>query len=194
MFRVNQLAIFICYTLSFCSCKGKSSESDCTRRLNTARELAYSHPLRQSALDSALNLANECMQCNEFRKAAVDLKITLLVSMEKYSDGIGFINSLNESDFAFRYKKKFMAKALQALEYNSKKDTTKRDLVYKEMANDIEQYIKSENINDKEFVEVYTDLFSIKEKYLDAVQINMEVEILKNRYPDKQSFFDFFKK
>jgi hypothetical protein len=194
MFRVNQIVVLIFYTLSIYSCKGQTREGDCIRKFNKARELAYAYPIRQSALDSALYLVNESINCDDIRKAAVDLKITLLVSMKKYSDGINFIRSLKEGDFTFRYKKQFMTNALSALEYNSKKDTIKRDLVYKAMANNIEHYITNENIDDKEFVEIYTDLFSIKEKYLDANQINMEVEALKNKYPNKQSFFDLFKK
>lgn len=195
MLKTNQVATIIFFTLIFYSCKGQLTANDsCTMNFKTARDLAYSNPTRQSALDSALYLANESMQCDSIRKAVVDFKITLLVSMKKYGEGISFIDSLKDSDFTYGYKKKFMAKGLQALAYNDKKDTINRNLVYREMANDIEQYINKQNVSSKEFNEAYTNLFAIKENYLDAVQINEEVEVLKNRYTDKQSFFDFFKK
>jgi hypothetical protein len=195
MFKTNQLVTIIFSTLIFYSCKGQlTANNACKMKFKIARDLAYSNPTRKSALDSALYLANECMQCDSIRKAVVDFKITLLVSMKKYGEGISFIDSLKDSDFTYGYKKKFMAKGLQALEYDAKKDTINRNLVYREIANDIEQYINKQNVSSKEFNEVYTDLFAIKENYLDANQINEEVEGLKNRYPDKQSFFDFFKK
>lgn len=134
------------------------------------------------------------MQCDSIRKAVVDFKITLLVSMKKYAEGISFIDSLNENDFTFGYKKNLISKSVQALDYSSKNDTIKQDLVYKEIANDIEKYITKQNISKKEFKEIYTDLFSVKEKYMDAGQINKEVEDLKKLYPEKEAFFDFFKK
>jgi len=152
------------------------------------------NPTRQSALDSALSLTNECMQCDSIRKAVVDFKITLLISMKKYAEGISFIDSLKENDFTFGYKKGMMSKGLQALYYGSKNDTIKRNLMYKEIANDIEQYIKKKNLNNTEFKEIYTDLFAVKENYLNASQINKELEDLKNLYPEKKTFFDFFKK
>ena len=114
--------------------------------------------------------------------------------MKKYAEGISFIDSLKENDFTFGYKKNLMSKSLQALVYGSKNDTIKQNLVYKEITNDIEQYIKKQNISNKEFKEIYTDLFAVKENYLNANQINKEVEDLKKLYPEKETFFDFFKK
>ncbi len=195
MLKTNQAATIIFFTLIFYSCKGQLTANDsCTMNFKTARNLAYSNPTRQSALDSALYLANESMHCDSIRKAVVDFKITLLVSMKNYGEGIRFIDSLKDSDFTYGYKKKFMAKGLQALRYNDEKDNINRDLIYREIVKEIEQYISKQNVSSKEFNEAYTDLFSIKENYLEANQINKEVEALKNKYPDKQSFFDFFKK
>ena len=190
-----QVIIFLFFTLSFASCKGQlKADEACIKKFKSARELAYANSARQSALDSAMNLVNECMQCDSIRKAVVDFKITLFVSMKKYAEGIGFIESLSEKDFTYGYKQKFMSKGLQALEFNSKSDTIKRTLVYQEIVNDIEQYINNkQDIGSKEFIEIYTDLFAVKEKYLDANQINKEVEALKSKYPDKQSFLDFLK-
>jgi hypothetical protein len=195
MFKTNQVTVIILSSLIFNSCRGQMTANDaCATKFKKARDLVYSNATRQSALDSALYLANECMQCGSIKQAVVDFKITLLVSMKRYREGISFIDSLKNSDFTYGYKKKFMAKGLQALEYDVNKDTINRNLVYKEMANDIEQYINEHKVSSKEFDEAYTDLFAIKENYLDANQINEQIDLLKNKYPDKQSFFDFFKK
>jgi hypothetical protein len=193
--KIHRIISSVFFILLFYSCKGQLKANDsCTETFKTARALAYANSTSQSTLDSALNLINECMECDSIKKAVVDFKITLLVSMKKYSEGIKFIDSLKEEDFTFGYKKKFMSKGLQALEFNSVNDTAKRNFVYREMADDIEEYIEKKSLTDKEFKEIYTDLFAIKEHYLDAAHVNNEVEILKNKYPGKQSFFDFFKK
>lgn len=195
MYKTNQIIFFVLFIFLFCSCNGQLNTNDiCKKKFKEARDLAYANSTRQSALDSALSLTNECMQCDSIRKAVVDFKITLLVSMKKYTDGISFIDSLKESDFTFGYKKNLMSKSLQALDYGSKNDTIKQNLVYKEITNDIEQYITKQKISNKEFKEIYTDLFAVKENYLDANQINKEVEDLKKLYPEKETFFDFFKK
>ncbi|MEQ1677364.1 MAG: hypothetical protein ABL876_11720 [Chitinophagaceae bacterium] len=195
MYKINLIAAFICFTLVFCSCNRQVKRNEaCRDKLKTARDLVYANYNRQSALDSALHITNECMQCDSLKKEVVDFKITLLITMKRYIPGIAFIDSLKESDFTFGYKQRFLSKGLRALEYNSIDDTAKRDLMYKEIKDDIGQYVKSRTIGDKEFKEIYTDLFSVMENYLDGDQINEEVKALKMKYPEKQSFFDFFKK
>jgi len=187
------VATFLFFTLIFAFCKGQLKADDsCMTKFKIARELAYANSNSQSALDSAMLLVNDAMHCDSLRKAVVDFKITLFVGRKKYTEGIKFIDSLNEKDFTFGYKQKFMSKGLRALEFNSKNDTIKGNLVYREIANDIEQYINSkQDINSKEFVEIYTDLFATKQKYLDAYQVNKEAEALISKYPDKKSFFEF---
>lgn len=195
MHNTNQIIFSTFFILLFFSCKGQLNKNDlCKKKFKEARDLAYTNSTRQSALDSALSLTNECMQCDSIRKAVVDFKITLLISMKKYAEGISFIDSLKGNDFRFEYKKNLMTKNLKALNYGFKNDTIKKNLVYKEIANDIEHYINKQNISNAEFKEIYTDLFAVKENYLDANQINKEVEDLKKLYPEKKDFFDFFKK
>lgn len=186
---------FVSVILFISSCNGQSIiDKACLENFKAAKALAYAKSTSQSALDSAMNLANRSLRCDSIRVAVVDFKITLLVSMKKYSDGVKLIDSLSESDFAFGYKKKFMLRGLQALDLISKGDTINLNQIYIEMADDIESYIKNKNnIDNKEFIEVYTDLFAIKEKYLDSTQINTDAESLKMKYPDKKAFFEFFK-
>lgn len=193
MFKITQIIFFHFFILLFCSCSGQLNTT-CIEKFKEARDLAYKNPTRQSALDSALSLTNECMQCDSIRKAVVDFKITLLITMKKYSEGILFIDSLNDNDFTFGYQKKMMSKSLKALTYDSKGDTVNRNLIYVEMANDLEKYINEKQLNDKEFKEIYIYLYAIKEKFLDAEQINTEVAALEKKYPDKTTFFEFLRK
>jgi hypothetical protein len=199
MFKMNQIIFLPFFVLIFCSCNGQLNTSvGCKEKFKEARDLVYGNPntIRQSALDSALNLANECLRlkCDSIKKAVVDFKITLLISMKKYSEGVSFVDSLRENDFSFNYKKKLMSKNLQALSYASKNDTIQRNLIYAEIANDLERYIKKENIKGKEFEEIYLDLYAIKGNFLDENKINQEIDSLKKEYPNKQDFFDYLKK
>jgi hypothetical protein len=197
MLRINQIIFATFFVLIFYSCNGQvDTNVICKKKFKEARDLVYVSPntIRQSALDSALNLANECLQCDSIKKAVVDFKIALLITTKKYSEGMNFISSLKDDDFTFGYKKNVAYKNFQALAYASTNDTTKQKLVYREIANDLEQYIKQQIINAKEFEEIYIDLFSVKENFLDANEINKEVEILEKKYPDKSTFFEFLKK
>jgi len=195
MHNINQLIFFIFFSSIFFSCKGQlNTNGSCEKKFKEARDLAYKNYTRQSALDSALILTNECMQCNSIRQAVVDLKIRLLITMEKYSEGMNFVDSLKEDDFMFKFKKKINYNNFRALLYTSQNDTINRNLVYREMANYLERYIKEEHVEGKEFEEIYNDLFTVQEFYLDTDQINKEIENLKKLYPEKEPFFDFFKK
>jgi hypothetical protein len=197
MFKINEIVFFAFFALLFCSCNGQvNSIAICNKKFKEARDLVYSKPneTRQSALDSALTLANEILKCDSIKKAVVDFKITLLISMKKYSEGIHFVDSLTENDFTYNYKKNLMTKNMRALSYASKDDTIQRNLIYKEMANDLERYIKEQDVKGKEFEEIFLDLYSVKEHFLNANQVNNEVDSLKKVYPEKESFFEYFKK
>lgn len=201
MIKINflktiEIIFFVFFILLFCSCNGQSNANFvCKKKFKEARDLVftYPNPLRQSALDSALDLTNECLQCDSIRKAVVDFKITLLIEMKKYPEGIRFIDSLSESDFTYGFKKNLMSNTLRALNYISRNDTTQRDIVYKEMVNDLEKYLKMRNPSDKEFKEIYISIFAVKGNYLITSQTNNELDSLQKVYPDKQAFFNFLK-
>lgn len=184
--------IFLAYCFS--ACKGQSfKEETCAQKFNSARELAYGNPDRKSALDSALVLTNEITQCDSVRKAVVDFKITLLLSLQRYQQALSFIDSLNTNDFIYDYKKNTTYKGVLALRYDSQGDKVRRDSVYKAVSSEIEKYIENRSPSGKEFNAVYTELFAIKGMYSNPNQIDSSVELLKKRYPDKETFFDFFK-
>ena len=87
-----------------------------------------------------------------------------------------------------------MSDNLQALSDASKNDTIHRNLIYEEIVDYLEQYIKKQNVKGKEFEEIYLDLYAVKNNFLDANQINQEIDSLKKQYPNKQDFFDYLKK
>ena len=134
------------------------------------------------------------MECKTTKKGAVELKIRILITLGNYSQAMLFVDSLKESDFTFRYKKNAMYKNLLAMSNGLKGDTVNQNRIYKEMADDLEKYIRNKNVQGKEFEEIFIDLYTIKDHFLNTKQINIEIDSLKKTYTSKIAFFDFFKK
>lgn len=109
--------------------------------------------MKPSALDSAIALLDISIECDETRLAAIDFKFTLLAGMKKYLQGSRFTDSLQEEDFAFPYKKRFLSKAFRALAFENNKDTLNSNRLYREISNDIEQYFDKRHPGEKEFQE-----------------------------------------
>ncbi|MBA4257637.1 MAG: hypothetical protein C0446_00610 [Chitinophaga sp.] len=172
-----------------------NSVDDCSDKFKNVKDIASLGSTRQSALDSALSLCNEVISCSgetELQKTAIDFKIRLIINLRKFSEGVRFIDSLPNKSFVYEYKKDFLLKSLIALNFISNNDTAKLIPTYKQIVSDLENYVQKKSLDDKEFKEVYSDLFSVKQKFLSAKQINEDVKLLKRKFPQKQTFFEFF--
>lgn len=176
------------------SCRiAHDKEIICYQNFKNAKDLAYNNPSNTSSLNSALILANRCIQCDSIIKPVIELKLRLLVTLGKYKEGSEFVDSLRENDFEFPYKKTLNHDNFLALQFQMSKDTNNRNLIYRKMASNLEQYINSKNLNSKEFEEAFLDLYSIKENFIDSIVINREIDSLKIKYPNNVKFFDFFR-
>ena len=193
MLKLNQILNLTCLILIVYSCNGqKNSNNECKERFKKARDLAYQDTNNITSLNSALLITNDLLNCDSIRNAVVDFKIMLLTSLKKYKEGVGFVSSLNEKDFSFKYKKGLMLKNFQALDYADRNDSLQKIIMYSSIVNDLEQYIKKNNLNKQEFEEVFLDLYAVKGYFISGDQIKNEIDSLKKKYPDKSSFFDFF--
>ena len=188
------LALLAIGQILFYSCHiSHDKEIICQHKFKKASELAYNNPTNKVALDSALTILNNCMQCDSIKKSVVDLKIRLLITIGKFKEGADFVDSLKSSDFVYPYKRNLYHDNFIALDFALIKDSIRRDSVFREMANRLENYINENKLESKEFQEAYLDLFSIKENFLDSTIINQEVDSLTRKYPDNAQFFDFLK-
>lgn len=186
------ICLFMVACLGACS-EGTSEKDDCRKQFLAARKIAFDTNATMSMRDSAITLLDKSLQCDEAKKAAVDIKITLLVSRKRFAEGMRFIDSLNENDFTFPYKKQFLLKALEALSFEDRGDTANRNRVCAAISAALEQYIEKHQLEPKEFMEIYVDMFLVKGKYLTDSELNREVELLKSKYPGKESFFNSLK-
>ncbi len=194
MTRLVSSAIFLIIQFQFYSCHiPHDREIICYGNFKIARDLAYKNPANTFALDSALIIVNNCMQCDSIKREVVDLKIRLLITLGKLNEGSEFVNSMQASEFMYPYKKKLNQNNFIALNFAFIKDTISRDKIFREMTTDLEQYINNNSPNSKEFQEAYLDLFTLKGNFTDSMEINREIDSLKIKYPSDATFFDFLK-
>jgi hypothetical protein len=126
----------------FSSCKSQKTYTDCVKEYKHAESIINNYSISgdKKLLDSALQLLTNCLNCNgNVRNAAIDFTTRILISAHQYSEGVKFIDSLKETDFAFRYKKNLFSKYFAALNYGSAKDTINEKLIFTQICNDLEQ-------------------------------------------------------
>jgi hypothetical protein len=188
----NNSILFFCIFL-LCCCNTESAKNKtCRDMYKTANKMVFTYPnppASQATLDSAITLLNASMSCDSIKNAAIELKITVLTAMNKINEAMKFVDSLNESNFRYPYKKKLVYKSLQAF-----KDSSIKKEIYSEMRADLTKYLANHNIIGKEFEEVYTELSAIKEYLNDTANISKEIDSLIILHPDKERFLNFFKK
>jgi len=181
---------FILFNIISCSQK----ERACETKLKKALQITSRHysDINSPSLDSALNLINESLICDTLRKSKVEWKLRILITLQRFTEAAQFTDSLKEDDFRFGYQKELMRKDILARQFNLINDSSKRDSIYLDMTLYLKRHINSHDLNSKEFEEAFTDLYSIKQNFLDTIILRKEIDSLKKVYPDKERFFSFF--
>ncbi len=194
MNKLFVLIIFLIGLFLFLACNNSDfGEVICDDNFKKARDLAYEYPNYPPGLDSAIVIANKCMECDSIRTAVVELKIGLLLSLGRFKEGSAFVDSLQTSDFTYPYKKKLYHDNFVALYFASNQDTTRSDDIFNKMVVDLEAYISNNNLKSKEFQEAFIDLNALKEGHMDTWELNGKIDTLKMKYPNETKFLDFFK-
>jgi hypothetical protein len=149
---------------------------------------------QKNTLQDALSDLNKPLKCPETKKKSIELKISVLVLLNEFKWGSSFIDSLNDDDFTFPYKKQMNYDYLIALDYDANGDTIARNkLIYKIVEN-ITGYIKQSGFSEENFSEdVFYDLLFMKNKIIKGEAFKKEIDSLENKYPYKTSFFEIFR-
>lgn len=193
LIRFFQFGLIVIFQSQMCSCYiAHDKEIICYDNFKKAKELAYKNLSKKSSLDSALVLVDRSMQCDSIKKSVIELKLQLLIALKKYKEGAAFVDSLTNDDFEYSYKKMLYHDNFIVMEFQSNKDTNNRNSVYGRMAANLEKYINSKKLSSKEFDEAFLDLYAIKENFMDTGKMKREIDSLKNEYPAKAKFFNFF--
>lgn len=180
--------LFVCFN----SCNGQPKIDDCKMNYKNANNNlnAYYQNNEEALLLKALDYTEKAMQCTETRRQAVEKKISLLALLKDHKAGYKFVDSLNENDFAKKYKKAMHYNLFKAFEYESKGDTSSAYKLYTETIKDISNYLQLESNTQKALEqEVYYDLFFVKSRILSQKQIDDDLDKLAKEYPSDKDFF-----
>lgn len=174
----------------FNSCDGQVKNlEDCRLHYkNALTELnAYYKNNKTSLLQESLANIQESLKCPETRYKSIELKISLLILLKRYQSGYEFIDSLSDNDFNAKFKKKMNHDYFRALEYESKSDTANSSRLLNGIVADIQNYIQNENTpKDSLDLDAYLALFLIKKKVSNMKQIETEIDLLKEKYPNEK--------
>jgi hypothetical protein len=165
---------------------------NCADNFKKSRDLAYEYPDYPPGLDSALVIANMCMECDSIRTAVVELKIRLLLSLGRFKEGSLFIDSLKASDFIYPYKRKLFHDNFMAQNFASRRDTISHDELLRKMFGDLEDYINTNNLESKEFQEAFIDLNNLSDRLKYTGVLLVRIDSLRIKYPEESKFLDFF--
>lgn len=190
--------IYIYYLLSFIfqSCDGQIDKiQDCKKTCNDALRSVYSGPDTNKVkdLDKALYLVTECLKCDSQNKAAVEMKIVLYLQKKMFQEGVKFLDSIKETNFTYSIRKQILVNYFIASKYNNENKIKSRDSVFQEMTNDLKKFTKTLDFNSTQFDDAFNDYFDIRNNYTNKEVINSEIDSLIKEYPQKASFFLFYK-
>lgn len=191
-YKIGSITICCFLFVSFNSCNGQAKIDGCKESYKNANKNlnAYYKSENQSLLQNAIVYVEQSMTCEETRRKAIHLKISLLILSKSYKWGYEFIDTLNQNDFGKSYKKQMHHDFFKALEYESKSDTLNARKLYTKIIESLDDYIQSESNFQKALdQEAYYDLFFVKSKLLPQSQINTELDELAQKLPADKVFF-----
>lgn len=109
--------------------------------------------------------------------------------LKDYDMGFEFVNTLERDGFDKPYKQNMYLKTFKALSFETKGDTTQWDEQLKELANEIESYVK-ENPTDKSSI---TDLFFTKIRFTPKEDVVEEINRMQENEETDKDFYEALK-
>ncbi len=166
------LMLLITLLLNSCS---NNAENRCDVLLQKAKGSLYQFYVSNDTL-SLIKAKNyiDSIDCSSFKHKVFDTKITLVILLKEYSEGIEYVKTLNNSDFQKEYQKNMYLKSFEAMICESQGDTIRRNKLYQEIVSEIQSYL-----NKTSNQETLIDFFTIKSKIETKAEIIKEIELLK---------------
>ncbi len=173
---------------------GASTLSDKDCKDNLSRANSYLNEYYIDGNDENLNLSLSMVDsvfnlCPKNKGQFVSLKITLLTLLKDYDKGFEFVSTLEEEEFDKPYKRNMYLKTFKALSFETKGDTIQKDEFLKELANEIESYVK-ENPTDKSSI---TDLFFTKIRFTSKEDVIEEINRMQENVATDKDFYEALK-
>jgi hypothetical protein len=171
------------------------SDRDCENRLDSVLEISkhFVKTNDTSSLERSIIFLIEASMCEKTRKSAIEQKIGTLILLRKYDQAIKFVDSLETEDLKYPFQKEVVLKNLLGLKAETLKDSINRHRYYSEGVLYLENYIKTQKPDSIEFFAAYHDLFFLKEKILDTITFNNNLDSLIKAIPSKKRYFGSLK-
>lgn len=171
------------------------SDSACENKLDSVLEISkyFVKTNNTSSLERSIVFLNEASICEKTRKSAIEQKIGTLIILGKYDQAILFVDSLNAQELGYPFQKEVVLKNLHALRSGRLMDSISRNRYYLEGITYLENYIRSQRPDSVEFFAAYYDLFFLKEKILDTITFNKNLDSLIMAIPSKKKYFGSLK-
>jgi tetratricopeptide (TPR) repeat protein len=186
--------IVVIFAVLFGNCQGQSTNlKDCISSFNKAKTAlnSYYQNCDTSLLQKSLDNTELAMKCDTIRKAAIELKISILMLLKRYKNGYEFVDSLSTKDFIVSYEKEISYYSFQAMNYESNGDTINRNKCFNDAIEYIQNYIQQERLPSGKLDErVYYDLFLMKWRILNKQELKTEIELAEQQHPDNKDFFE----
>ena len=154
---------------------------------------SYYQNNNKSLLKEALIEINPATKCSETKLSAIEVKIGLLSLLHEYKNAYQFIDSLNDSDFKYKYKKLMDYNYFRALECESKSDIVNRDKFINKAKVAVQNYLDQEAASNDFNVEVYYDLFFVMSKTESIKKLDYEIDSLKTKHPKDSMYLEGMK-
>lgn len=189
----NSLLVFASLLLFSCF-KGTQNLSDKDCQNNLYRANFYLNDYYADGDEESLRLSLSMVDsvfnfCPENKAQSVGLKITLLMLLRDYDQGVEFVNTLDEKGFDKPYKRSMYLSTFKALSCEVKGDSVQRDVYLKKFMDEIENHI-SRNPMDKSAI---ADLFFTKIKFYPKEVVMEEIDQLQKNSEIDKEFYEALK-
>lgn len=166
--------LILLITISLNAC-GHNAENRCDALLQKAKSSLYQFYISNDTL--LLFKAKkyiDSVDCASFNYKVFDTKITLVLLLKEYSEGIEYVKTIDNSDFQKEYQKNMYLKSFEAMICEIQGDTIRRNRLYQEIVAEIQSYL-----NKTSNQETLIDFFTIKSKIATKAEILKEIDLLK---------------
>ena len=175
------------------SCNGQTSNSEsCKEAYKYAMSKLNKYYVENNPLylQESLTKIDLAISCPKTRASSIELKISLLLLLKMYDQGIVFIDSLTEEDFKFKYKLKMTHDYFQVLQTKSKGDSIGASKIMAGIISNINKFIQTDTISKGKLnEEAYYDLYVMKAGVMSFQTVESEIKLLVEKYPANKDFF-----
>lgn len=187
------LALFI---LMLCCCNSQQITNSCIEKYTKARTAFNSYLLNddtcRSKLTTILSTLDSNMDCSGRKMAIIELKISILLKLQEYAAGFAYIDSLQDNDFKYPYRRQMWSFYFKALSFEKIGDKISSNNYFNGAIQCIQAYIQKFNIKpNMTDGEPYLDLFKLKTYTQSMSQLDLELNALRITYPNDTLFLEY---